>query len=121
MFDFRQEKFEIEVYGYTIVESVLTQNLALEMRDVLVRLDSQFRTEDHHGGKARHVLNLSTCDPIFFQIIDYPMVLPLIEYFMGEHIILGSFSARIVRPEDPVQYLHGDSPSLCLRSQVNLR
>ena len=121
MFDFRQEKFEIEVYGYTIVESVLTQNLALEMRDVLVRLDSQCRTEDHHGGKARHVLNLSTCDPIFFQIIDYPMVLPLIEYFMGEHIILGSFSARIVRPEDPVQYLHGDSPSLCLRSQVNLR
>ena len=61
MFDFRQEKFEIEVYGYTVVESVLTQNLASEMRDVLVRLDPQRGTEDHYGGEARHVLNLPTC------------------------------------------------------------
>ena len=72
--------------------------------------------------EVKHVMFLIyLLAPIFFQVIDHSMVLPLIEYFMGEHIILGSFSARIVRPEDPVQYLHGDSPSLCLRSQVNLR
>ena len=65
MFDFRQEKFEIEVYGYTIVESVLTQNLASEMRDVLVRLDPQCGTEDHYVGKVRHVLNLPSLRPDF--------------------------------------------------------
>ena len=69
MFDFRQEKFEIEVYGYTVVESVLTQNLASEMRDVLVRLDSQRGTEDHYGGKARHVLNLPTLPRFSFKLL----------------------------------------------------
>ena len=58
------------------------------------------------------------CDPIFFQVIDHFMVLPLIEYFMGDHIILGSLSARIVRLEDPVQYLHGDFPQFLLKKSA---
>ncbi len=58
------------------------------------------------------------CDPIFFQVIDHPMVLPLIEYFMGDHIILGSLSARIVRSKDPVQHLHGDIPQSLLKKSA---
>ena len=65
MFGFWQEKFEIEVYGYTIAKSVLAQNLASEMRDVLVRLDPQCGTEDHYVGKVRHVLNLPSLRPDF--------------------------------------------------------
>ena len=46
------------------------------------------------------------------------MVLPLIEYFMGDHIILGGLSVRIVRPEDLVQHLHGDIPQSLLKKSA---
>lgn len=112
---FQQEKFEIEVYGYTIVENVLSQEEASEIRKVLIRLDQQSGTEHRHLGTARHVANLPTYDPIFFKTIDHPKVLPLIEYFMGDNIILGSLNARIVRPSDPEQKLHGDVPQLLIK------
>ena len=57
---FQQEKFEIEVYGYTIVENVLSQEEASEIRKVLIRLDQQSGTEHRHLGAARHVANLPT-------------------------------------------------------------
>ena len=64
--------------------------------------------EDYYGGTARYVLNLPTCDPIFFQTIDHPMVYHWSSTFMGHRIILGRLSTRIVRLEDPVQHLYGD-------------
>ena len=69
--------------------------------------------------EVKHVMFLIyLLAPIFFQVIDHPMVLPLIEYFMGDHIILGGLSARIVRLEDPVQYLHGDIPQFLLKKSA---
>jgi hypothetical protein len=44
----------------------------------------------------------------FHAFVDHPKILPLLEHFMGEGIILGSLSSRIVRPGDPVQGLHSD-------------
>jgi len=64
--------------------------------------------EDYYGGTARYVLNLPTCDPIFFQTIDHPMVYHWSSTFMGHRIILGRLSTRIVRLEDPAQHLYGD-------------
>ena len=38
--------------------------------------------------EVKHVMFLIyLLAPIFFQVIDHPMVLPLIEYFIGDHII----------------------------------
>ena len=69
--------------------------------------------------EVKHVMFLIyLLAPIFFQVIDHPMVLPLIEYFMGDHIILGSLSARIVRLEDQVQHLHGDIPQFLLKKSA---
>ena len=76
MSDLQQNKFEIEVYGYTIVEDVLTESVAVEMRDVLTYLNQQHGTDHQHRGTARHVANLPTYDPIFFQIIDHQKILP---------------------------------------------
>ena len=45
MSDLQQNKFEIEVYGYTIVEDVLTESVAVEMRDVLTYLNQQHGTD----------------------------------------------------------------------------
>ena len=69
--------------------------------------------------EVKHVMFLIyLLAPIFFQVIDHPMVLPLIEYFMGDHIILGGLSVRIVRPEDLVQHLHGDIPQSLLKKSA---
>ena len=105
---FKQEKFEIDVYGYTVLKEVLTPDEAKGIKEVLAELNQEIGTEHQHLGTARHVANLPTYDPIFFKTIDHPKVLPLIEHFMGENIILGSLNARIVRPGDTEQHLHGD-------------
>lgn len=55
-------------------------------------------------------MNLPTLDPAFFQVIDHPVVLPVLEHFLDTTMILGSLSSRIVRPGDGQQDFHGDIP-----------
>src|SRR5262249_49586029 len=49
-------------------------------------------------------------DPLFFPVIDHPRVLPILEHVLGKSLILGSLNARIVRPGDGEQKIHGDIP-----------
>ena len=115
---FKQEKFEIDVYGYTVLNEVLTLDEAKGIKKVLAELDQEIGTDHQHLGTARHVANLPTYDPVFFKTIDHPKVLPLIEHFMGENIILGSLNARIVRPGDTEQHLHGDIPQPLIKKNA---
>jgi ectoine hydroxylase-related dioxygenase (phytanoyl-CoA dioxygenase family) len=101
---------EIEVYGFTILERVLTEEQAVEMREALIRCEQQAGTDHKHRGTARHVSNLPTLDPVFFKAIDHPRVLPLLEHHLGESMIMGSLNSRIVRPGDGYQDLHSDIP-----------
>ena len=101
---------EIEVYGFTILERVLTKEQAVEMREALIRCEQKVGTDHKHRGAARHVSNLPTLDPIFFKAIDHPRVLPLLEHHLGESMIMGSLNSRIVRPGDGYQDLHSDIP-----------
>lgn len=101
---------EIEVYGFTILERVLTKEQAVEMREALIRCEQKVGTDHKHRGTARHVSNLPTLDPIFFKAIDHPRVLPLLEHHLGESMIMGSLNSRIVRPGDGYQDLHSDIP-----------
>ena len=64
----------------------------------------------NRNGKSMVVLNLPVLDPDFFQIIDHPATLPILEHFLGKTLILGSLSSRIVRPGDGQQDLHSDIP-----------
>ena len=43
------------------------------------------------------------------QCIDHPRILTIVESYLGRDLILGSLAARIVRPGDPEQRLHGGS------------
>ena len=99
---------EIDLYGFTILERVLTKDQAVEMREALIRCDKEVGTEHSHRGSARHVSNLPTLDPVFFKTIDHPKILPVLEHYLGESMILGSLNARIVRPGDGYQELHSD-------------
>ena len=105
----KQNLFELDVYGFTIVEGVLPIDEVFAMKAALIRLCEQ---DGEDRSDCLHVSNLLVKDPIFFKIIDHPAVLPLLEAYMGHirnlPLIIGSLNARIVRPGDSAQRMHGD-------------
>ncbi|MDE2734302.1 MAG: phytanoyl-CoA dioxygenase family protein [Gemmatimonadota bacterium] len=105
---------EIEIYGFTLLESVLDSDTAASMRQALIRCEQEHGTEHTHRGAARHVANLPVMDRIFHQCIDHPRVLPILEHFLEPSLILGSLNSRIVRPGDGFQDLHSDIPAYML-------
>src|SRR5690242_17191356 len=102
---------EIEIYGFTVLEHVLTPDEVLAMKAALIRCEQEYGTDHQFGGTARHVSNLPTLDPVFFPILDHPRTLPILEHFLGKSLILGSLNSRIVRPGDGEQRVHGDIPA----------
>lgn len=108
MSDLQQAFWEMDVYGFTLLESVLDSAEIEAMRQSLTHWEAQVGDEQRFLGRAGHVSNLVALDPVFHPIIDHPRTLPIIEYVLGQAIILGSLNARIVRPGDPVQGLHSD-------------
>jgi len=105
-----QKVTELRVFGFTVVEEVLTADEVIEMRELVTESAAKIGVESSHRGSARHLANLVTLSPVFFKVIDHPAVLPLVEAVMGEDLILGSLNARIVRPGDGRQTLHSDVP-----------
>ncbi|MEM7117947.1 MAG: phytanoyl-CoA dioxygenase family protein [Chloroflexota bacterium] len=105
-----QKVLELKVYGFTIIDDVLPAEDIVRMREILVRAEREIGVESLHRGTAGHIANIVTLDPIFFQCVDHPKVLPYIEAIMGKDLILGSLNSRIVRPGDGDQTLHSDVP-----------
>lgn len=101
---------ELRVLGYTVIEDVLDQTDSQEMRDFVTQQAISIGVEHRHRGTARHLANLVTLDPMFLRVIDHAAILPYIEALMGKNIILGSLSARLVRPGEVAQSLHSDVP-----------
>ena len=110
MTEFENALYELDVYGFTVVESVLSGDQIESMRRVLIRLNDEVGEERGGEGSCRHVSNLPTLDPIFFPIIDHPRILPILEHHLGPSLILGSLNSRIVRPGDGDQGFHSDIP-----------
>ena len=110
MSDFEQHIFELDIYGFTIVENVLTTDQVHEMREALIRCEQELGTDHTHRGSARHVSNLPVLDRAFHKTIDHPRILPVLEHFLEKSLILGSLNSRIVRPGDGHQGLHSDIP-----------
>ena len=108
MTDLTQALFEMDVYGFTLVENVLSPDEVEAARETLIRCQEKTGHEQKFLGTAGHVSNLPTQDPVFFPMIDHPKVLPIVEGVLGAEIVLGSLNARIVRQTDPQQGLHSD-------------
>ncbi len=110
MNDLRQALFEIDVHGFTVLDGVLDRAEVAAIRAVNERLLESHGEDLVFHGRAGHITNLPTLDPIYFPLIDHPRVLPLLEAVMGPELILGSLNSRIVRPGDEAQEWHGDVP-----------
>ncbi|NKB67880.1 MAG: hypothetical protein GKR89_12535 [Candidatus Latescibacteria bacterium] len=102
---------ELDIYGFTLVEDVLDQDQVAAMKEALIRCAEEVGTEHTHRGSARHVSNLPTLDKVFFPCIDHPKIMPLLEHYLEESLILGSLNSRIVRPGDGYQGMHSDIPA----------
>ena len=107
---FTQQVTELEVYGFTVLEDVLSSAQVTALRDFVLAEEARIGVESKHRGSARHLANLVGLTPLAFPLIDHPRVLPLVEAIMGRDLILGSLNARVVRPGDGKQTLHSDVP-----------
>ena len=106
----QQHLFEIDTYGFTLVEKVLNPDEVADIRRVNVRLLERFGEDLVFEGRAGHITNLPPLDPIFLPCIDHPRVLPILESVMDKDLILASLNSRVVRPGDRTQRLHADVP-----------
>ena len=117
MSDTENASHEIDVYGFTVLQSVISGDEAAAMREALIVCMEEHGTDSNHRGTAGHVSNLPTMDKIFWPTIDHPRTLPILEHFLGTNLILGSLNSRIVRPGDGLQGLHSDIPESMLNMQ----
>ena len=110
---FEQAVTELEIYGFTLVPNVLNSNQVDLLKTKLIRCSEDTGVHGYENRNAASILvaNLPTKDPVFFQVIDHPVILPILEHFLDETLILGSLSSRIVRPGDGEQDFHSDIPA----------
>jgi hypothetical protein len=106
----RRRLDELRVWGFTVIHDVLDAATAAAMRSFVVEHAFTIGVEHRHRGTARHLANLVALDPMFLPTIDHAAVLPYVEAVMGSELILGSLSARVVRPGEGAQMLHSDVP-----------
>lgn len=108
-----QAVFELDLYGFTILPSVLSLAEAKALADLLDRTDAARGVDySYEGAHARLVPNVPAIADAFLPLIDHPAVLPVLEAVLGRDIVLGSMNSRIVRPGDPAQGLHSDIPAV---------
>jgi ectoine hydroxylase-related dioxygenase (phytanoyl-CoA dioxygenase family) len=105
-----QHLLEIETSGFTLLADVLSDVQVDALRAVNERLLASHGEDLVFYGRAGHIINLPTRDPLYFQCIDHPRVLPPLEAAMGRDLILASLNSRVVRPGDPAQGFHSDVP-----------
>ena len=110
-----QRLAELKVWGFTVIEDVLAPDAVAPMRELVEEQAFTIGVEHGYRGTARHLANLVALDAMFLPVIDHPMILPYIEAVMGKQLILGSLNARVVRPGEAAQTLHGDVPVAMLR------
>lgn len=108
-----QAVFELDVFGFTVLPSVLDGATAARLAELLDEADAAVGTEYvYDGAYARLVPCAPAIAEDFLQLIDHPTVMPVVEAVLGHDLVLGSMNSRIVRPGDPAQGLHSDIPSV---------
>jgi hypothetical protein len=113
LMDIEQARFELEIFGFTVIPSVLSEPDAARLGALLDETDEARGVEyQYDGAFARLVPNVPAIADAFLGLIDHPAILTVIESVLGKDIVLGSMNARIVRPGDPMQGLHSDIPAV---------
>lgn len=108
-----QAVFELDLYGFTVLPSVIPEDEAQRLCEVLDAADERIGIEYvYDNAYARSVPCAPALDDGFMALVDNPQGLAVVERVMGRELVLGSMNARIVRPGDPGQGLHSDVPAV---------
>jgi hypothetical protein len=108
-----QATFELDLYGFAVLPSVIPEAEALRLCEVLDAADERIGIEYvYDNAYARSVPCAPAIDDGFMALVDNPLALAVVERVIGPDLVLGSMNARIVRPGDPGQGLHSDIPAV---------
>ena len=106
-----QAVFELDLYGFTVLPSVIPESDAAELVRILDEADERIGIEYvYDNAFARSVPCAPALDDRFMALVDNPQALAVVERVLGPEIVLGSMNARIIRPGDPDQPFHSDIP-----------
>lgn len=110
------QRLHIEIYGYVIIENVLSQEEVNGLKDALYGIEDDFRrTGELPGPNCFHtstredffrIDNLPHLDPHFFDYVTNPFILGMAEEIVGGPVRLQQSDAHIRRPlaEDERRY-----------------
>lgn len=108
-----QAVFELDLYGFTVLPSVLPEAEAARLAGLIDEADETIGIDyGYDDAFARLVPCVPALEPGFMALVDHGAVMPVLEQVLGEDIVLGSMNCRIVRPGDPDQGLHSDIPAV---------
>jgi ectoine hydroxylase-related dioxygenase (phytanoyl-CoA dioxygenase family) len=98
--------------GYTIVRDAFDADVARSIHDDVLRLESELDigtgTNGFEGRSTTRVYNLLAHGSLYEQIPVHPVVLPLIEYVLGDGCLVSSLSSITIRPGEIAQPIHAD-------------
>ena len=113
---------QLDEIGFVVIKNVIPEN---ETRSMVGRLNAIYDSLESKGentypgdvGKSeRLILNLHNKDAQFVELLDHPVVFPIVSHMMqsgsyqkNEPFIVTQFSARDPHLEAPAQQLHIDS------------
>ena len=113
MVDIDQALFELDLFGFAVLPSVLSEQEAGKLARLLDEADEAIGIDyAYNSAFARLVPCVPAIADDFLTLVDHPAVLPILEAVLGEDIVLGSMNSRILRPGDPMQDLHSDIPTV---------
>lgn len=111
--DLDQAVFELDLFGFTVLPSVLSNQEAAKLAKLLDEADAAIGIDYvYNSAFARLIPCVPGIANEFLPLVDHPALMPILEAVLGEDIVLGSMNSRILRPGDPMQDLHSDIPTV---------
>ena len=109
---------EIAERGFTMLEGVLAPDLADDLHDDLVRLESELdihpAPNSFEGHHTLRIYNLLVHGPRYEQIPVHPRVLPVVEGVLDRGCLVSSLSSIAILPGETAQPIHADDQLLPL-------
>lgn len=106
---------QIEEQGYTVVENALEPAFLKKLTDTITRIETLAESQSYgetNGLKGYYdtvrVKNLLSRDPIFQEAATFPIVLALVDRFLGPQALLNAAATLSLKPGSREQALHCD-------------
>ena len=110
---YKQNIYELETLGFTIIKDVIKLDILQELKskiDQALKVDNE-RFSKFKGKKEELIIDLTIHDKYFLSSIDNDIIFEFCNEILGNNPILYSYTSTILKPkvESKVQEIHIDS------------